>query len=99
MVAGGGNFEPASVSLARGMVSSSSSEVVELSSEERFEGEEGAEEESEDSESEREGRLLSVEGVVSLNGPFVLRLRAMIDDIAEEDESRVEGLTRGDDVG
>jgi hypothetical protein len=59
-----------------------------LSSDEKFEGDEGAGDESEDSESEREGRLLSVDGVVSLNGPFVLCLRAMTDDIADEHKER-----------
>jgi hypothetical protein len=85
IVFGGGRlFEPVSVSSsAGGMLSRSSSEVVELSFEARFEGEEGAGEESEVSESERERRLLSVDGVVSRKGPFVFRLRAMIDDIVD----------------
>jgi hypothetical protein len=98
MVVGGGRVEPPSVLFPRAMVSSSSSDDVELSSEEKAEGEEGAEEESEVSESERERRLLSVDGVVSLKGPFVLRLRAMIDDIAEEHERREGALMIGDVV-
>jgi hypothetical protein len=50
---------------------------------ERREGErEGAVEEREVSESESEGSWLSVDGVVSLKGPLIRRLRAMSDDFA-----------------
>jgi hypothetical protein len=98
MVVGGGRVEPPFVSSPRAMVSRSSSDDVELSSEEKAEAEEGAGDESEVSESEREGRLLSVDGVVSLKGPRVLRLRDMIDDIEDEHRECEEGITSGDVV-
>lgn len=88
MVVGRGRSGAASVGASVSSMrrfSSSSSVEVEDSVLERREGDaEGAGEESDVSESERDGSWLSVEGVVSLNGPLVFRFRAITEDMTGE---------------
>ena len=86
IVAGGGRRSMVASAPSASCRSFSSFVVVEVSESEEIDGErDGAGEERDVSESEREGIWLSVDGVVSRKGPLVrFRLRAIMDDIVDD---------------